>query len=190
MLLFVDIVFFDEPRLHLGELGEIGVFVEDDGVHAEEDRASVHAIFQRGDVAPDHRVFLFFDADVERIAHRLPALAAADEDFAMVLPFIVEHIVQNLRFERAEVLVVRPVSDLLDEIFAIEQDVHDGKRELEAVVLFVVGECSWAKRQLVHADTSSCNGKSVLDDGILADFSARKVNTVLTFSFLSHERSS
>lgn len=155
MLLFVDIVFFDEPRLHLGELGEIFVFVEDDGVHAEEDRTSVRTVFQRGDVAPDHRVFLFFDVDVERIAHRLAALATADEDFAVVLPFVVEHIVQDIRFERAEVLVVRPVPDLLDEIFAIKQDVHDGKREFEIVVFFVVCKRPRAKRQLGHADTSS-----------------------------------
>lgn len=147
-------VVLDHPPLHGCELGEVGFFVEDDGVHAEEPRAAADAVFDGGDAAPEDGVALLFDVDVERVAEGLAAVAAGEEDVAVVLPLVMQHIIQDVGLERAEVLVVRPRADLPDEVFAIEQDVGDGHRAREVIVVFVVGECSGLERELGHADAS------------------------------------
>ena len=151
--LFCEVV-FDHPPLHSRKLSEVGCFIEDDGVHAEEFCPAVDAVFQHGETAPGHGVFLLFDVDVERVAEGLAAVAAGEEDVAVVFPLVMQHVIEDVGLERAEVLVVRPRSDLPDEVFAIEQDVGDGHRAREVIVVFVVGECSGLERELGHADAS------------------------------------
>lgn len=148
----------DHPPLHRRELGEVGFFVEDDGVHAEEFCAAARAVFDGGDAAPDYGVALLFDVDVERVAHGLAAVAAGEEDAAVVFPLVVQHVVEDVGLERTEVLVVRPHTDLPDEVLAIEQDMGDGQCAREVSVVFVVGECPGLERELCHA-MSSCAAK-------------------------------
>lgn len=179
--LFCEIV-LDHPPLHRGELGEVGFFVEDDGIHAEELCAAAYAVFDGGDAAPDHGVAFLFDVDVERVTQGLAAVAAGEEDVAVVLPLMVQHVIENGGLERAEMLVVRPRPDLLDEIFAIEQDVGDGYRAREVIVVFVVGECSGLECELGHADASLCD-ENFWNEASIADIRRPKVNTVLTFGW-------
>lgn len=155
--LFCEVI-FDHPPLHSRKLSEVGCFIEDDGVHAEEFCAAVDAVFQHGETAPGHGVFLLFDVDVERVAEGLAAVAAGEEDAAVVFPLVVQHVVEDVGLERTEVLVVRPHTDLPDEVLAIEQDMGDGQCAREVSVVFVVGECPGLERELCHA-MSSCAAK-------------------------------
>ncbi len=143
--LFDDPV-FQHPFPHRGQFRKILFFVEDDGIDVENVRVVIHV----GELAPDHGVFLFFDMNFERIAVWLPAGASGDEDFVHVLPLVVQHVVQDLRFERTEILVPRPVSDFFDEVLAIDQEAGNEKRAPEVVVLRAVGERAGAKFQMVH----------------------------------------